>query len=266
MKKRVISAVIALAIFIPLLLNGGIFYKLGIYVLSMLGLKEFLSVKDRKKEIPLFIEVISYVILSLLVLFNINNTDLIYSVDFRLISGLFLVYLIPTVLYHNREIFSINDAFYLIGGIFFLGISFSLLIIIRSISLELLIYLFLITIMTDTYAYITGCLIGKHKLLKEVSPNKTWEGLIGGTIFGVIIASTFYYTVIDQSISLNILVIVTLFLSIIGQFGDLCFSAIKRYYNVKDFSNIMPGHGGILDRFDSIIFVLLAFSFFISII
>ncbi len=266
MKTRTLSAIVALAIFIPIFIIGGLPYQILIYTLSMLGLKEFLHVKRTKKEIPIFIEIISYVILTLLVLSNKQSSELIYTIDYRLIAGLFLVYLIPTVLYHDNNIFSISDAFYLIGGIFFLGTSFALMIIIRNISLNLLIYLFLITIITDTYAYITGCLIGKHKLLEEISPNKTWEGMIGGTIFGVLIASVFYYNVIDVNISINILILMTLFLSIIGQFGDLAFSAIKRYFGVKDFSNIMPGHGGILDRFDSIIFVVLAFMFFINII
>lgn len=266
MKTRAISAIVALSIFIPIIIIGGFPYQILIYLLAMLGLKEFLHVKATKKEIPVFIEIISYIILTLLVFLNNYDNDLIYAVDFRLIAGLFLVYLIPTVLYHDSKIYSINDAFYLIGGIFFLGASFTLLILIRNISLNLLVYLFLITMITDTYAYITGYLIGRHKLLEAVSPNKTWEGMIGGTFFGVLIASVFYYNVIDASIGINILILMSLFLSIIGQFGDLAFSAIKRYFNVKDFSNIMPGHGGVLDRFDSIIFVVLAFMFFINII
>lgn len=266
MKKRIISAVIALLIFIPIILTGGLIYNLAIYALAVLGLKEFLSVKSKKKEIPLFIEIISYLLLTLLILLNINTKEITYSIDFRLVSGLFLVYLIPTVLYHDNEKYSINDAFYLIGGLFFLGASFSGLIYIRNIDLNILIYLFLITMLTDTYAYIVGCLIGRHKLLESISPKKTWEGLFGGTIFGVLIATVFYVTVIDPSINIFTIIFITLFLSILGQFGDLSFSAIKRYYGVKDFSNIMPGHGGILDRFDSIIFVVLGFMFFISII
>ena len=109
-------------------------------------------------------------------------------------------------------------------------------------------------------------LLGSHKLLESVSPKKTWEGMIGGTIFGVLISSTFYHVVVDPNLPIYVLLIITTFLSIIGQFGDLVFSAIKRYYNKKDFSNIMPGHGGVLDRLDSIIFVILGFMFFISII
>ena len=266
MKKRILSALVVLSIFIPIFIIGGFPFALAIYIISILGLKEFLDAKNSKKNMPIFIEFISYIIFSLIVLSNINAKELIFTVDFRVLAALFLVYLIPTVLYHDREQYSVTDAFYLIAGIFFLGVSFSLLIVLRNLSLDLIIYLFLITILTDTYAYITGSLIGKNKLLKEISPNKTWEGMIGGTVMGTIISTIFYIKIINPSIPLYEISSITFFLSIIGQFGDLCFSAIKRYFNIKDFSNIMPGHGGVLDRLDSIIFVMLGFMFFISII
>ena len=265
MKTRVISAIIALALLVPIFVHGGIIFNLTIYLLGIIGLKEFLGVKNKKKEIPTFIKFISYILLTLIMLLN-TSEEVVFTMDYRLVAGLFSMLLIPTVLYHDRKRFSVNDAFYLIGGIFFIAISMSLFILIRNTSLNILIYLFVISIMTDTFAYFTGRLIGKHKLLEVISPKKTWEGMIGGTAFGTFIGVMFYIVVINPEISLPLIIIITLFLSIVGQFGDLVFSAIKRYFNTKDFSNLMPGHGGILDRFDSIIFIMLAFTFFMNLL
>ncbi|MCI9233926.1 MAG: phosphatidate cytidylyltransferase [Bacilli bacterium] len=270
MKKRIISSVIMTIILVPLFFKGGIIFTLGTYLISLLALKEFLDIKSTKKELPEFINFISYMMMTLLIFFNVSGEHskeiVALTMDFRVISGLFLTFLIPTLLYHDRSKYSINDAFYLIGGIFFLGTSVSLFILLRERELLLLIYLLLITIVTDTYAFLTGLLIGKHKLLEEVSPKKTWEGTIGGTIFAVFVAVSFYHTVINLEISIWSLVLITTFLSFLGQLGDLFFSSIKRYYGKKDFSNIIPGHGGILDRIDSIIFVVLGYVFFISIL
>jgi len=127
-----------------------------------------------------------------------------------------------------------------------------------------LLFLVLITIVTDTFAYITGKYIGKTKLAVLISPKKTWEGLLGGTFFGVLISSIFYYQVINTHVDVFLLAIIVTLLSLVGQIGDLVFSSFKRYYDKKDFSNLIPGHGGILDRLDSIIFVLLGFVLVIS--
>ena len=265
MKIRVISAIILLIITIPILITGGILFDGLVFVLSILGLKEFLTVKKAKKELPAFVEFICYISLCMIILFNSSST-LTLSMDYRLVGGIFLTFLIPSVLYHDRNLYSINDAFYLIGSILFLGLSFSLIILLREKELNIILYLLLISIFTDTFAYITGYFIGKTKLLETISPNKTIEGMIGGTIMAVIIATCFYVTVIDTKIPLYVVIFMSLFLSIIGQFGDLVFSAIKRYFGVKDFSNLIPGHGGVLDRFDSIIFVALGFMFFMALI
>ncbi len=270
MKKRILSALIMAIILIPLFFKGGILFTLGVYLISLFALKEFLDMKSTKKELPEFIHFISYMMITLLIFFNVSAEHskeiLILTMDFRVIAGLFLTFLIPTVLYHDKKKYSINDAFYLIGGIFFLGTSVSLFILIRERGILLLTYLLLITIITDTYAFFTGSLIGKHKLLEEISPLKTWEGMIGGTLFAVLVAVSFYHTVINSQTSIWSLILITTFLSFLGQLGDLFFSAIKRYYGKKDFSNMIPGHGGILDRIDSIIFVVLGYVFFISIL
>ena len=266
MKQRIISAIAMLAIVIPVFIIGGEIFKVAILLIAMLGLKEYLDIKETKKSLPIFVKLIAYLFIPL-ILFTVDvNKHFVMTVDFRVISSLFLLILLPVVLYHKRETYSINDANYVFTGVMFLGIAMSLFGTYFDMNKDLLIYLIFITVFTDTFAYISGLLVGKHKLLEVVSPKKTWEGLVGGTIFGVFIATVFYITVVDNSVSLPVVIVVTTILSIIGQMGDLFFSAIKRYFDKKDFSNLMPGHGGILDRLDSLIFVLLAYGFFLSIL
>ena len=266
MGKKILSAIIMLLIFIPVFYIGGSLYNIFIYVIGFLAINEFLTVKNTKKEIPIFIKFLSYLAYSFLVFSNVKNESLIFSIDYRVFCGTFLLFLIPNILYNDKKKYSINDAFYMIGSILFLGISFSLMILIRNYDLHLIIYLFLIGIVSDAYAFITGNLVGSNKLLKEVSPCKTIEGMIGGIIFGTFVPVMYYATVINSEYNIFNIVVITFFLCSLGIFGDLCFSNIKRYFNVKDFSDIIPGHGGILDRFDSIIFILLGFMFFVNII
>ncbi len=266
MKTRIISAIVALVILIPIILKGGALFNITAYIIGLIALKEFIDIKSKKKEVPFLISIIAYILMSLIILVDVSSLSIVYSLDYRVIAALFLSFLLPVVLYHNQKKYSINDAFYMIGGVLFLGISLALLIMLRHLDLKLFIFLFTITITTDIFAYLAGSLIGKHKLLEEISPNKTWEGLIVGTIMGVFVSAMFYHTCINPELSKTLLLIACTFLSLLGQLGDLTFSAIKRYFKEKDFGNIMPGHGGILDRLDSIIFVILGFTFFINIL
>lgn len=265
MKTRIISSIVILVICIPFILMGGIAFNLAVYAISMFALKEFIDVKSSIKPVPTFIQFISYIFMTLLVLVDVASISSAYSLDYRVLAALFLTYLIPAVIYHDRKKYSIKDAFYMIGGVLFLGITMALLIMLRESGLKLFVFLFTITITTDIFAYIGGSLVGKHKLVSAVSPNKTWEGLIIGTLMGVFVSSMYYHTCIDPELSKIILLMVTTFLTLLAQFGDLTFSAIKRYFGRKEFSNLIPGHGGILDRLDSILFVLLGFTFFMQI-
>jgi len=117
---------------------------------------------------------------------------------------------------------------------------------------------FLAAFISDSGAYFTGRACGKHKLAPTISPNKTVEGAVGGMltaiIFMVIYAVVLKYAV-DINVSFLLFALYGLLGSIVGQLGDLSFSYIKRKFGIKDYGNLLPGHGGILDRFDSMIFV-----------
>ena len=117
---------------------------------------------------------------------------------------------------------------------------------------------FTISFMSDTGAYFTGCLWGKRKLAPEISPKKTVEGLIGGVV-GAVIGVVIYCLVAEKylhfAVNYYYIPVYGILGSLAAVLGDLCFSAVKRQTDIKDYGNLIPGHGGILDRFDSMIVV-----------
>lgn len=128
----------------------------------------------------------------------------------------------------------------------------------------LILFLLFSACFTDTFAYFTGSFLGKHKLCPKISPKKTIEGAIGG-VLGCILVNVILYAVYDNLVFANpvhnylAIVLISVVLSVVGMCGDLTASLIKRNYGIKDFGNLIPGHGGIMDRFDSILFVCAAF-------
>jgi len=153
-----------------------------------------------------------------------------------------LVFLISTVIpFAFSTIIYIRDFFGQTGGVFYI------------------VLIFLISWGTDIGAYFTGTFFGKHKMAPSISPKKTWEGAVGGVIgcVGICALWAFLYGMRWPSVDINYLALipVALLLSGVSMFGDLAASLIKRTCNIKDFGKIMPGHGGVLDRFDSVLFV-----------
>ena len=265
MTKRVLSAIAMVLIFVPLLFVGGLPFNIFMSILGLCALYELIHMKESKKRLPLLIKLFAYVMVIFFTFSSTNVIDFQFSLDYRIMSVIIFAFLSPLVFINNREKYSINDALYLISSVLFIGLSFNLIIVTRNYDLKYIIYLLLITTITDTFALFTGMLVGNHKLT-SISPKKTYEGMIGGTFMGTFVAVAFYQTVINPNMSLVFIIFVTVMLSLVGQIGDLVFSAIKRYYNKKDFSDLIPGHGGILDRFDSMIFVVLAFIIVLGII
>ncbi len=119
----------------------------------------------------------------------------------------------------------------------------------------LILFPFIAAWLTDTGAYFTGVFLGRHKLCEKISPKKTIEGSVGG-IIACVISLFVFSSIMDLSLNPILLGVGAVVLSAIAQIGDLSFSIIKREYNIKDYGNIMPGHGGVLDRFDSSVFTI----------
>ncbi len=139
-------------------------------------------------------------------------------------------------------------------------------------SAGLLTYVLLGVIMNDTFAYVTGILFGKHKVNPRISPKKTWEGFGGGIVMSFIVSAGFalilgacgvpIFPYLDLS-HWYYIVILSLLIPVVSDLGDFVFSAIKRNFNIKDFSQLLPGHGGMLDRIDSLLFASVTVAIFL---
>lgn len=249
------------AILFPLLFvlfAGGNFLYFTAFILSLLGINELYTAFRMKGFNPVFI--IAVVFCSLLLIHNIFSIPMFITV---ITYFLLFMYSATFVIFNNH---SIIDLCITLFGIIYIAIPFECIINIYEIntqSFNLVWIVFLIAFSNDSFAYFIGKKIGKRKLIPNVSPNKTIEGSIGG-VTGTILVLTLLSITTD--LNTGIMIIIAVLGSITAQIGDLFASSIKRYSGLKDFSNIIPGHGGIIDRFDSILFVaplILSLTYFI---
>lgn len=256
MKERIISGIFLCLVLIPLVIAGGRPFQIAVGSLAILGLKEMIDLKKSHNKIPSGIILFSLCMLLFLIFYEFEMHPL--SISYTTLAILSIGLLIPTLIPYKNKIYETKDGFYLMGLILFLGSAFHAIVELRNQKIIFLGYLIIIPMITDIFAYFIGKFFGKRKIAPNISPNKTLAGCIGGSIMGSVIGTLFYVLMISKTEILEI-IIISFILSIIGQLGDLLFSKIKRENEVKDFSNLIPGHGGVLDRFDSLIFVILAF-------
>lgn len=248
MKMRLIGALILIVILVPLVILGDIPFEIGVALIAALSFRELLLLFKKKNKLPLVMEIFSYI--------GVIVVTLSLDSILQAIALIIMILFIPLIIFKKNE-YSFNSVTSLFGIIVFIGVIYHTIINVRLGSLWELLYLLIITILTDTFALLGGKFFGKNKLLERVSPNKTVEGSLIGTIVATSISSIFYLFFINPGINIGIVILISFILSIIGQIGDLVFSAIKREFEIKDYSNLIPGHGGMLDRFDSIAFVSL---------
>lgn len=253
LRTRVTTAVVGLAIFIPLILIGHLPLALAAIVLGIIAMSEILIMK--KMFLTSFAAIMSYIGVAIITMPQ-NWLSWLPSHFNRLTTFYVIVILIllHTVIHKGR--FSFDDAGVLVLGMLYIGMGFNAFVQARAVNFATLLYGMLIVWLTDSGAYIFGRQFGKHKLAPKVSPHKTIEGSVLGTVFATIVLAiylVFFHVGYDNY---ALMLVATFILSIFGQFGDLIESALKRYYGVKDSGKILPGHGGILDRFDSMLMVM----------
>ena len=252
MKQRVITAIIFGAILILCTIVGGIPFIVLTYLFASIAVFELL--KMRNVKLISFPGLLSYILLWVFLLpskyqYLLNDLNVTKMEFTFLVVLLFLTY---TVLTKNK--FTFDDVAFSILSILYVGMGFYYFMETRDAGLVYIFYSLFIIWATDSGAYFTGRAIGKRKLWPEISPNKTIEGFIGG-IISALIVSILFGVFTEMNAPIIWLSIATIFLSIFGQVGDLVESALKRHYEIKDSGHILPGHGGILDRFDSLLFV-----------
>ena len=254
MKQRVITTIIAICIFMPIVFSGGTIFHIFMIVLGIIALFEFFQMK--KLQIPSSYGILSF----LVVIFLIAPYDFYERLSIpcykEFLFILFALCLLACTV-TTKNIFEFDSAGALLLFVLYITLGFSCMALVRELGLILFLYPLFTVWATDTGAYLIGRKLGKKKLWPQISPNKTVEGFIGGIAFGLLIGVLFYklHWISFSTIWLSVLI------SITAQFGDLVQSAFKRHYGVKDSGSILPGHGGILDCFDSLIYVMPIFYF-----
>ncbi|MGT2829825.1 phosphatidate cytidylyltransferase [Streptococcus hillyeri] len=261
MKERVIFGALALVIFAPFLWFGGVPFQLFVGLLAMIGVSEIVKMKGY--EIFSF-EGLLAMLGTFVLAVPMDHYLTFLPVDASLSAYTLFVFFILAGTVLNFGKYSFDDALFPIASSFYVGIGFQNLISARIAGLDKVLLALFIVWATDIGAYMFGRTYGKHKLLPTVSPNKTIEGSLGGVLSAVVVAVIFMLvkpTVYVPQNFLIMMILVAVF-SVFAQLGDLVESALKRYFGVKDSGKLIPGHGGILDRFDSMIFVFPIMHFF----
>lgn len=249
MKTRILTGIAILAVIIPALLFGGWMLLALVAFIVIVGGMEYLDLSDHDEKWPIYMK--PFMIASVFVCIFVPKALAVPCMGICTLC--FLAFPVFS------EKFTAKDAFLSISFLaFFYMIASSFMSIYQANPM----YIWLIIIATyccDTAAYFSGYFLGKHKLNPRISPKKTIEGSIGGWVFGALCSFAFAYFFIPEMLLWEMLA-TSLVLPFSGQIGDLAFSAIKRCYGIKDFSNLLPGHGGVLDRLDSLIFNFICFN------
>lgn len=247
-KKRAVSILVGVPVVLVIIHLGGYYFNLTVLLLAIVGSVELCNI-FKKKYSP------SFILASLLSLFfiyqKLNFNDFLDNKQL-LFTTIIIIIFIERFLANNKKNMVIDISLTLFISIY-IGYFLSFLVDIRNMPDGRLFVIFVLfsTWISDTMAYLVGVNFGKNHIFPGISPNKTLEGSIGGILGGSLSGLAFYFLLPLNPLTLLVLGFIS---AICGQTGDLFESNIKRNFDVKDSGSIIPGHGGILDCMDSILF------------
>ncbi|WP_196594104.1 phosphatidate cytidylyltransferase [Pectinatus sottacetonis] len=258
---RIVSGVIGIVAAFFIIMSGGFLFMLSAVLLAVIGWQEYVrAFKNKQMNISLWLGMICVAVLTLSGIVTIDNKPVSFFMP--VMTFIVAVFMIKMVICHKK--FSPIEAYTGLTGVLYIGMGFYYIVQLRlgiadtmtaphglSLGCALLWIALIGTWSSDTFAYFSGSFLGKNKLCPQISPKKTIEGFIGGvlgTIFTVTITGWYFDFVLWPMALLGMM------LAVVATLGDLVESIFKRYTGIKDSGKIIPGHGGVLDRFDSILF------------
>ena len=248
MKTRILSGLVMAPLLILVYLGGGFIWAAALIV-AIIGCREFYKGFEASGAKPCF--ALGYAAIAVLFATAFAKITVVTSVFIPL--WIFLVVVCSMVYGFKVNERKLEDMTSTLLGIMYTGFLPLHIVLIDKSGFGAIIWLVFISAFgTDIMAYFTGMALGKHKLCKNLSPKKSIEGAVGGVLGSVILCGLFGYLVIPESFGMCLAI--GFFGSIVAQLGDLSASAFKRQMGIKDYGNLIPGHGGILDRFDSVLF------------
>jgi phosphatidate cytidylyltransferase len=260
--KRWLTGIIAVPILIYIIGPGPTWLFHGLlFLVSVVGLFEFFRITT--PNLPAFIKVVSAALAFLLFWFISRGP---FFMSFAIASlGVIIPLTLYLLVYRSHRDHAIEDTGKIVLGLLYVCLPLSLLIFVDKHPKGNIWIFFLLAVifMSDTGAFYVGRAFGKHKLYPSVSPGKTWEGAVGGLLSSLLAASIFVRIFPIDKFNFYLLVLAAS-LSIMGQVGDLAESMLKRSHGVKDSGTILPGHGGVLDRIDALLFSIPILYIFLS--
>ena len=249
MLTRIITAAVALAVFVPILyFSSTAAFPIALAILCAVAVYEMFACTGLKKCYPLFgLSILAGAALPLLARYKPEymTSVLIFVVVFTLFEGVF-----------GSKKHTVDSVGFVTFETLVTVMGFSLMVIVRDRQPIQYLLIFIAAWGTDTFAYFVGRFLGKRKLCPDISPKKTVAGAIGGIVgcmVGFVIFALVCNSFFNCDFSYIVLPLVAIPLSVAGQVGDLAASLVKRRFGIKDYGKLFPGHGGVLDRFDSIL-------------